>query len=1057
MHELLAALNDKQRAAVEAVDGPVLILAGAGSGKTKTLIHRIAYLIAKHNVKPYNILSVTFTNKAAGEMRERLHKLLDGKVKQFPIMGTFHSVCVQLLRREIQALNYNQQFVIYNDDDTSSLVKKIMKDLGFDTKVIAPAGIKSLISKAKNNLLTPEQYAEEASEVIERTASQVYTQYQKELHTNNALDFDDLIRLPVQLFQTYPETLKKYQEAFKYILVDEYQDTNHAQYTLVNMLAKEHKNICVVGDDWQCVTPDTKIQLTDGSKKAKDIKVGDQVLAAAGRTTTMAAPVRRIHKSTVHTELIEITTKTGHRLCITPKHMMFARLSDRAHYFYTYLMYRHDLGYRIGMAKSQRSTNGHDQMGLGVRGNQERADKMWILKVSESKQAAQYWELYYAFYYGIPSVVFSTQNLSSIGTKEIHSLYRAIDTKSRVQKLCADLNLQLDFPHYRPSGTTRFQTERKVLRLDWFAETRKTQASPWYASRIALHTTNKKLKTLLQKNGYHIRKSKKDTWRLEMSQLDIKKAEIVSQQLHDLLPEVEFVRSAWMTSNKKMLLLPAAHLHKTMVIPILDQKHRIIEDEIVSIRKVPYHGTVLDFDIDTVHNYSANGIVVHNSIYSWRGANLQNILDFETDYPNATVVKLEQNYRSTKSILAAANEIIKYNVKQKEKSLWTENARGHNITIKEVGDEKEEGEYIIREIFMPGDSRSDNSRVVTTNDTAEIEYVSEDEPVQPTSLLDRIMSSQTFQTYQVDNRLQDRIKQQSRLIDLKKYVILYRTNAQSRALEEAFLKYNVPYRIIGGIKFYERREIKDLIAYMRVVANPADWVSLDRIVNVPARSLGANSWKKIEQACRAVNKNFLEVLPEELPTLRPQQQEAFLTFQKLMVGIHGKIATLSPSDSLDLITKLSHYKDQFNPRLPEDMSRLENIDELKSVTKKFDSMVGADGIMAFLEDVTLVSDQDDIDERSNAVNMMTIHAAKGLEFDTVFITGMEEGLFPHSRSLFQPTEMEEERRLCYVALTRAKRKAYFIYAAQRTVYGTTQIHAPSRFLHDIPKDLVDRS
>lgn len=691
MHELLAALNEKQRAAVEAVEGPVLILAGAGSGKTKTLIHRIAYLIAKHKVKPYNILAVTFTNKAAGEMRERLHKLLDGKVKQFPIMGTFHSVCVQLLRREIQVLGYNPQFVIYNDDDTSSLVKKIMKDLGYDTKVIAPAGIKSLISKAKNSLLTPELYAEEASEVIERTASQVYMQYQKELKQNNALDFDDLIRLPVQLFQTYPELLKKYQTAFQYILVDEYQDTNHAQYTLVNMLAKEHKNICVVGDDWQ-------------------------------------------------------------------------------------------------------------------------------------------------------------------------------------------------------------------------------------------------------------------------------------------------------------------------------------------------------------------------SIYSWRGANLQNILDFETDYPNATVVKLEQNYRSTKSILEAANEIIKYNVKQKDKTLWTENERGHNITIKEVGDEKEEGEYIIRSIFEITENAEKNADDAET----EIEYVSEDEPVKPTSILDRIMASKTFQTYQVDTKLHDTINRQLKLVDLTRYVILYRTNAQSRALEEAFLKYNVPYRIIGGIKFYERREVKDLIAYMRVVANPADWVSLDRIVNVPARSLGANSWKKIEQACRAVQKNFLEVLPEELPTLRQQQHDAFIGFQKMMLDIHTKIATLSPSDSLDLITKLTHYKDQFNPKLSEDMSRLENIDELKSVTKKFDKFVGAEGVMAFLEDVTLVSDQDDIDERSNAVNMMTIHAAKGLEFDTIFITGMEEGLFPHSRSLFQPTEMEEERRLCYVALTRAKRKAYFIYAAQRTVYGTTQIHAPSRFLHDIPKELVDR-
>lgn len=690
MHELLAPLNAQQRIAAETTDGPVLILAGAGSGKTKTLIHRIAYIIATQKAKPYNILAVTFTNKAAKEMKSRLQKLLAGKVQHWPIMGTFHSVCVQILRREIEVLEYDKRFVIYNDDDTMSLIKKVMKDLRLDTKVIAPTGIRYLISKAKNNLYEPSQYEAEAGDTLERTAAQVYTQYQAELKRNAALDFDDLIRLTVKIFQTQPEILAKYQQAFQYILVDEYQDTNHAQYIFVDLLAKKQHNICVCGDDFQ-------------------------------------------------------------------------------------------------------------------------------------------------------------------------------------------------------------------------------------------------------------------------------------------------------------------------------------------------------------------------SIYSWRGANIQNILDFEDDYPKAKVILLEQNYRSTKAILSAANEIIKYNVKQKEKVLWTENDHGHTITIKAVEDEKAEGEYVIQEIFNPAGTGANEDTAV--ND--EVEYVSEEEVNE--SILDRVLKSRTFQVYQTDQHLIDRIRRQLRTTDLTRYVILYRTNAQSRALEESFLKYHVPYKIVGGLKFYERKEIKDLIAYIKVVANPLDWVSLDRIVNVPARGLGINTWHKIEGVCRDLNKNILEVTIAELGLTRPQQLEAITRFQTLLKKLHQAAETISPSEIVDLIIKQTHIKDQYNAKLPEDMSRLENIDELKSVTKSYDHLLGHDGLLNFLEEITLASDQDDIEERNNTVNMMTIHAAKGLEFEHVFICGMEEGLFPHARSLFQPSEMEEERRLCYVALTRAKQRAYFIYAAQRTVYGRTQITAPSRFLKDIPKELVDAS
>lgn len=687
MHELLATLNDRQRQAVQATDGPVLILAGAGSGKTKTLIHRIAYIIDQKKAKPWNIVAVTFTNKAAREMKDRLYKLLGNQVTTMPIVGTFHSFCVQVLRRDIERLqsNYKSTFVIYDDNDTDRLIKKCMKDLGFDPKTIAPRAIKSLISKAKNQLKDHSTAAAEAEEFLEKTAASVYTQYQKELQESNAVDFDDIIRLTVKLFEQHPEVLEKYQQAFTYLMVDEYQDTNHAQYTLIQMLAKATRNICVVGDDFQ-------------------------------------------------------------------------------------------------------------------------------------------------------------------------------------------------------------------------------------------------------------------------------------------------------------------------------------------------------------------------SIYSWRGANMQNILDFEDDYPDAKIILLEQNYRSTQTILEAANEVIKYNTKQKSKTLWTENDRGDRLVVLNVMNEQAEGEAIIREIFHLNTTESSLAEA-----SDELEYVEE-------SMLDKIIRSQAFQEYKTDKQLERTIQQQLRTTKLSDYVILYRTNAQSRALEESFLKYNVPYRIIGGIKFYERKEIKDMIAYVRSVVNPLDWVSLERIVNNPARSLGANSWNKIEAACREKNISYLELQPADvLALLRPQQQTAFLNFQQIMKKLSKKAeGKFSASELLSSIMSDTGFADQFKTKLPEDERRLENLEELKSVTKKFDHLNGIESINAFLEEVSLISDQDELDDRAQAVNMMTVHAAKGLEFPNVFIAGMEEGLFPHSRSLFNPQEMEEERRLCYVAITRAKHKAFILYAAQRTVYGNTQISAPSRFIKDIPKNLVER-
>lgn len=679
MHKILASLNEKQREAAEALEGPVLILAGAGSGKTKTLVHRLAYLIDYKGVKPQNILAVTFTNKAAQEMKARVKKLLPKSLKIFPVMGTFHAICAQILRREIKALGYSSNFVIYDEHDSLHLIKKVIKDLGYDTQNISPRAISVMISRAKNELLSESSYSEQASDTIEKIAGEAYHQYQAELKEHNALDFDDLILQTVQIFEKYPEVLKKYQKLFKYILVDEYQDTNQAQYILIKLLALAHKNICVVGDDFQ-------------------------------------------------------------------------------------------------------------------------------------------------------------------------------------------------------------------------------------------------------------------------------------------------------------------------------------------------------------------------SIYAFRGANMRNILNFEKDYPDAKVILLEQNYRSTKNILHAANEVIKYNINQKDKKLWTENPTGSKLIVKEAQDEMDEGEYIIKQILG----------LEVKPDKDEIVYGEED------TLIDKILKSAAFKAKKKDDKILKEVKSKLRQTNLSDYVILYRTNAQSRALEESFLKYGVPYRIIGGIKFYERKEIKDMLCYMRLLINPNDWVSLERVVNEPTRGLGHASFIKIEKQCREKNKNILNITEKELPQLTPRTLNSFLTFQKTLKSLHQVLKKSTATQMLDLILDKTGYKKALEQDKEFGEIRLENILEIKTVTKKFDHLKGEEGLNRFLEEVSLVSDQDEIDENLPAVNLMTIHAAKGLEFPKVFIAGAEEGLFPHSRSLFEPEELEEERRLCYVAITRAKQKVYMIYAAQRQIYGSSQVNAPSRFIDDLPKAAIEK-
>ncbi|WP_182275107.1 DNA helicase PcrA [Bacillus velezensis] len=643
-NQLLSGLNPVQQEAVKTTDGPLLLMAGAGSGKTRVLTHRIAYLMAEKHVAPWNILAITFTNKAAREMKERVESILGPGADEIWI-STFHSMCVRILRRDIDRIGINRNFSILDTADQLSVIKGILKERNIDPKKFDPRSILGSISSAKNELIEPEEFAKTAGGYYDQVTSDVYTDYQKKLLKNQSLDFDDLIMTTIKLFERVPEVLEFYQRKFQYIHVDEYQDTNRAQYLLVKQLAARLENICVVGD------------------------------------------------------------------------------SDQ-------------------------------------------------------------------------------------------------------------------------------------------------------------------------------------------------------------------------------------------------------------------------------------------SIYRWRGADIANILSFEKDYPSANVILLEQNYRSTKRILQAANEVIKNNSNRKPKNLWTENDEGIKLSYYSGDNEFGEGQFVAGKIY---ELHSSGRR---------------------------------------------------KLSDI---AILYRTNAQSRVIEETLLKSGLNYNIVGGTKFYDRKEIKDILAYLRLVSNPDDDISFTRIVNVPKRGVGATSLEKIASYAAMNGMSMFQAIKQvDFIGVSAKAANALDGFGEMIENLTNMQDYLSITELTEEILEKTEYREMLKAEKSiEAQSRLENIDEFLSVTKNFEQKSEDKSLVAFLTDLALIADIDQLDQKEeeaggkDAVTLMTLHAAKGLEFPVVFLMGMEEGVFPHSRSLMEEAEMEEERRLAYVGITRAEEELYLTNAKMRTLFGRTNMNPESRFIREIPGDLLE--
>jgi superfamily I DNA/RNA helicase len=857
IEDLLAGLNPPQREAVMHGDGPLLILAGAGSGKTRVLTHRIAYLLYTGRARPAEILAITFTNKAAQEMRERVELLLGHSTRSMWIM-TFHAACARILRAEAPRLGYTRQFTIYDQADARRLTKQCIDELGVDPKRFTPAAIHHQISDAKNKLRDAEAYRQLVGSFFEQTVADVFELYERELHRMNAMDFDDLLVRVVNVLELFPEVRARYSAAFRHILVDEYQDTNHAQYRLLQLLAGEHRNLTVVGDDDQCLVAGTAVTMADGvDKPIEAVQPGDLVLASYGSGELRPARVTSVFASTCRRAGVRILTRGGRELTSTPEHTHFA-----------------------GWVHHPRARPAR------------REDTVVTLCAEPDGAAAHH------------------VAIAGRGADDGHAAF-------------GDFGSALRYAH-------RLGVRGRV------------------GSRIRLSA------------------------RLGAPR----------QGAQQALP-----------------FRPARSVRRGMAMFTADGGYDVVE----RVEPVDLDRAVYDLNIEGVHNFIASGLITHNSIYGFRGADITNILNFQDDFPDAKVVRLEQNYRSTQTILDVANGVISHNRGRMGKALWTEVGEGDLVKIRELEDEHAEARFVVGEIER---------------------------------LLDEGVARAEI-------------------------AVFYRTNAQSRVLEDVLVRRDISYQVVGGTKFYERAEIKDAIAYLTILGNPQDVVAFQRIANSPKRGIGQTSLSRVVAHAQTMGISVWDAAADAaaVPGLGTAAVRALGRFMATMTGLRARAEEKVPvGDLLDALLHETGYLDALEAeRTIEAQGRIENLQELVEVAREFDAgaEAGEDTLDVFLQQIALVSDADTRRDEEGLITLMTLHNAKGLEYPIVFIIGAEEGIFPHSRSIDEGS-LEEERRLAYVGITRAMRDLYITYARRRAVFGAQTFGLPSRFISEIPPQHADR-
>jgi superfamily I DNA/RNA helicase len=903
LETLLAGLNEPQREAVTYGEGPLLILAGAGSGKTRVLTHRIAYLVATDAAKPNEILAITFTNKAAGEMRDRAELLVGRRVRAMWVM-TFHAACARMLRAHADKLGYTRRFTIYDQADSRRLVKRCLDELGIDPKRFTPSSIHNQISDAKNRLRDADAYSQIVGSFFEQTVADAFRMYERELHRMNAMDFDDLLVNAVNVLQLFQEVRDQYAGTFRHVLVDEYQDTNHAQYRWLQLLAEERRNLMVVGDDAQCLVAGTLVTMADGSRRPiEEVRVGDHVMSGHGDGAFAPAPVVRIHRS-VAADGVAITTRSGRRLVSTPEHTHFA-------------------GYRPALPALAGAVSTAD---AGVRNARNRTAP------------------------GGPGGTSASQAPISPVRGEPGDFRAFCTAAGRVRG------------GGEGAGSTATSTLQNV-----------SEPTP-----------------------------RRDAGDISMESMLMSPERSGGRGFDTFyMGDGGWPCAALGERGEALPFTPAALVRPGMVMFDEHGGYDVVE----SVQRIALDAPVYDLDVDRTHNFVANGIVTHNSIYGFRGADIRNILEFEDAFPDAHVIKLEQNYRSTQTILDAANAVIRNNRAQKAKSLWTELGQGDPIKIRELEDEHAEARYVTGEVQR---------------------------------LLDEGISRAEI-------------------------AVFYRTNAQSRVLQDTLVRGDIPYQVIGGPKFYDRAEIKDAIAYLITLVNAQDAGAFTRIVNSPRRGIGSTSISRVLAYTNTTGTSIWDTAsePEQVPGLGPAAVKALRRFMATMHVLRERVEANPPIAELlkEVLQETGYLEALQAERTIEAQGRIENLDELINVAAEYDALTAAEpereaSLAGFLEQTALRSDADDNSDDEGLVTLMTLHNAKGLEYPIVFMIGLEEGVFPHSRALDEGG-LEEERRLCYVGITRAQRDLYLTYARTRNVFGARSFGAPSRFIGEIPEALTD--
>lgn len=1005
---LLSGLNETQLEAVRHTEGPLLILAGAGSGKTRVLTYRIAHIIDEGLAKPDEILAITFTNKAAGEMKERVALLVGPDSKRMWV-STFHAFCARLLRVHAEKLGYKREFTIYDGADQVRLVKRCIIELGKDPKRFNPRSFQAQISAAKNQLLDAHDYLRQTEGFMAENVAEVYDLYQKRLYENNAMDFDDLIMQTVALMEVFPEVRERYQTRFKYIHVDEYQDTNHAQYRLITVLAAGHRNLCVVGDDDQCLVEGTPIVMADGSEKPiEQVQAGDEVLSCYGSGDYRPARVSGVSGARRASEGVEILTGGGRRLVSTPEHVHFAgyKLGLTPQMHTTYLMRKKGVGFRVGTSRTYTNGQVKPTVGFVQRCRAEHADGAGVVSAHPTEAEARSEEALLSLRYGLPTLPFVARAGSENGPVAnqllIDRVFAGVDCEAGGKRLLNDSGLQPDVPHYLPQS---FTGRRRNVVVTLCGDRR--GRTPMH--RISMVGRDDEGRRALEGIGLKVRaaKSGSASWRYESCFKDYGEAMRVVELIRAVL-DVSVQRVARLGTDageavegKSLPFTPASAVRPGMAVFTSDGGYDIVE----KVEKVALDRPVYDIDVEGTHNFAAAGIVTHNSVYSWRGADISNILNFEQDYPEAKVVKLEQNYRSTQTILNAANAVVANNASRKAKELWTAGEEGDRIRVFSAADDYAEARYVVSEIRRLEDSGT----------------------------------------------------------ALRDIAVFYRTNAQSRTLEDVLVREGVPYRIVGGVRFYERAEIKDAIAYLSVISNPADSASLERIINVPKRGLGATSVARLVEHAGRQGISLYDALAEASEAgLSGKAAKACGEVRALFEGWRIAAREVPPAELIGAVIAESGYGGELRAEnTVESEARLENLAELVNAAAEYERVARATGeepsLNGFLQEQALYSEADAGDPHAGgSVTLMTLHNAKGLEYDHVFVVGMEEGTFPHARSLDEQN-LEEERRLAYVGITRARKTLTLSHARVRQTYGEREYQLPSRFLAEIPEEFKSGS